>query len=30
VPWTETISVIGILEAIYASQELGREVPVKT
>jgi predicted dehydrogenase len=29
VPWTETIKVIAILEAIYASQERGREVAVK-
>jgi predicted dehydrogenase len=29
VPWTETIEVIGILEAIYLSQKLGREVEVK-
>lgn len=28
VPWTETIKVIGILEAIYASQKKGREVRV--
>jgi predicted dehydrogenase len=28
VPWTETIKVIGILEAIYASQRDGREVEV--
>ncbi len=29
VPWTETIKVIGILEAVYASQQEGREVAVK-
>jgi predicted dehydrogenase len=29
VPWTETIKVIAILEAIYASQKRGREVAVK-
>ena len=29
VPWTETIKVIGILEAVYRSQEKGREVAVK-
>lgn len=28
VPWTETIKVIGILEAVYASSEAGREVDV--
>jgi predicted dehydrogenase len=28
VPWTETIKVIAILEAIYASQRTGREVDV--
>jgi len=26
VPWTETVKVIGILEAIYASQKQGREI----
>ncbi|MFI5357452.1 MAG: Gfo/Idh/MocA family protein [Opitutales bacterium] len=29
VPWTETIKVIGILEAIYASSKAGREVDVQ-
>jgi len=29
VPWTETIKVIGILEAIYESQKKGKEVTVK-
>lgn len=29
VPWTETIKVIGILEAVYAAQQKGREVAVK-
>ncbi len=29
VPWTETIKVIGILEAVYAAQARGREVAVK-
>jgi predicted dehydrogenase len=29
VPWTETIHVIGILEAIYKSQKLGREIVLK-
>lgn len=29
VPWTETIRVIAILEAIYAAQERGREVTVR-
>jgi predicted dehydrogenase len=29
VPWTETIKVISILEAIYASQEKGKEVTIK-
>lgn len=29
VPWTETIKVIAILEAVYKSQQLGREVTVK-
>jgi predicted dehydrogenase len=29
VPWTETIQVIGILEAVYESQKRGREVAVK-
>jgi predicted dehydrogenase len=29
VPWTETIKVTGILEAVYASQKQGREVVVK-
>lgn len=29
VPWTETIKVIGILEAVYASQNENREVAVK-
>ena len=29
VPWTETLRVIAILEAIYQSQESGREVEVK-
>jgi predicted dehydrogenase len=29
VPWTETIKVIGILEAVYAASEQGREVAVK-
>ena len=29
VPWTETINVIGILEAIYASSAAGKEVAVK-
>jgi predicted dehydrogenase len=29
VPWTETISVIAILEAIYQSQKLGREIVLK-
>jgi predicted dehydrogenase len=28
VPWTETIKVIGILEAVYRSQQEGREVKV--
>ncbi len=29
VPWTETIKVIGILEAIYQSSEQGREIALK-
>lgn len=29
VPWTETIKVIGILEAVYASQVKGREIALK-
>jgi predicted dehydrogenase len=29
VPWTETIKVIGILEAVYNASEQGREVAVK-
>ena len=29
VPWTETIKVIGILEAVYASQIRGREIVLK-
>lgn len=29
VPWTETIKVIAILEAIYKSQQTGREVAIK-
>ncbi|MBS0662569.1 MAG: Gfo/Idh/MocA family oxidoreductase [Verrucomicrobia bacterium] len=29
VPWTETIKVIGILEAIYRSSEEGKEVAIK-
>jgi len=29
VPWTETIKVIGILEALYTSSTEGREVAVK-
>ncbi len=29
VPWTETINVIAILEAVYESQKRGREVAVK-
>jgi hypothetical protein len=29
VPWTETIKVIGILEAVYASQARGREIILK-
>jgi predicted dehydrogenase len=29
VPWTETIKVIAILEAIYKSQEQGKEVAIK-
>ena len=29
VPWTETIKVIGILEAIYASSEAGKEITLK-
>ncbi len=29
VPWTETIKVIGILEAVYASQVRGREIVLK-
>ncbi len=29
VPWTETIKVIGILEAVYESQKKGKEVAVK-
>jgi len=29
VPWTETIKVIGILEAIYASSEQGKEITLK-
>ncbi len=29
VPWTETIKVTAILEAVYASQEQGREIKVK-
>lgn len=29
VPWTETIKVIGILEAVYASQQRGREIILK-
>jgi predicted dehydrogenase len=29
VPWTETIKVIGILEAVYESQQKGKEVTVK-
>ena len=30
VPWTETIKVIGILEAVYESQVKGREVAVRS
>jgi predicted dehydrogenase len=29
VPWTETVHVIAILEAIYKSQKLGREIVLK-
>lgn len=29
VPWTETIKVIGILEAVYQSSESGREIELK-
>ncbi|MDR1279211.1 MAG: Gfo/Idh/MocA family oxidoreductase [Opitutaceae bacterium] len=29
VPWTETVSVIAILEAVYASQREGREIVLK-
>jgi predicted dehydrogenase len=29
VPWTETIQVIQILEAVYASQKKGREIVLK-
>lgn len=29
VPWTETIKVIGILEAVYASSQQGREITLK-
>ena len=29
VPWTETIHVIAILEAVYRSQQLGREIVLK-
>jgi predicted dehydrogenase len=29
VPWTETVDVIAILEAIYRSQKLGREIVLK-
>ena len=29
VPWTETIKVIGILEAVYTSQVQGREIVLK-
>ena len=29
VPWTETIKVIGILEAVYASSQQGKEITLK-